>query len=293
MSKLNDLLEKSNLPNEAKTVIKMGSILNFDPIPFAVNITNTDLTKKAKNTIMPIPERMDKTQIIIHKMLKESTGINMMDSGGNNSRYWQKNQKVFDFRRQDDINYNVDGGYLYVSNNIFHFLTNCLEYEESMTDIFNDDKNKDESDYYNMSNIADILNDHYNDLNFGEFHEFKLKGDSFNSYNWESNLSQVIQGQMFTEYEDTEYEENYIILQIHNGADVRGGYTDCKVFKVDFDVWYSQDDYSLFCDCKQDICKEDSKPDQWKIIKKNRTKYADKIYYCKDCLKRVQIRTLY
>lgn len=293
MDKLNDLLEKSNLPNEAKTVIKMGSILNFDPIPFAVNITNTDLTKKAKNTIMPIPERMDKTQIIIHKMLKESTGIDMMDSGGDNSRYWQKNQKVFDFRLQDNINYNVDCGYVYASNNIFHFLTSALEYEESMTDIFNDDKNKDESDYYNMSNIADILNDHYNDLDFEEFHEFKLKGDSFNSYNWESNLSQVIQGQMFTEYEDTEYEENYIILQIHNGADVRGGYTDCKVFKVDLDVWYSQDDYSLFCDCKQDIYKEDSKPDQWKIIKKNRTKYADKIYYCKDCLKRVGISTLY
>ena len=292
MSELNDLLDKSNLPNEAKTIIKMGSILNFDPIPFAVNAVNADLTKKAKNTIMPIPERMDKTQIIIHKMLKESTGIDMMDSGGDNGRSWQKNQKVFDFRLQDDINYNVESDYVYASNNIFHFLTSALEYEESMTDIFNDDKNKDEYDYYNMSDIADILNDHYNDLDFEEFHEFKLKGDSFNSYNWESNLSQVIQGQMFTEYEDSQYEENYIILQIHNGADVRGGYTDCKVFKVDLDIWYSQDDYSLFCDC-QDMDKEDSKPDQWKIIKKNRTKYADKIYQCKDCLKRVEIRTLY
>ena len=74
MDKLNDLLEKSNLPNEAKTVIKMVSILNFDPIPFAVNAVNADLTKKAKNTIMPIPQGMDQTQIIIHKMLKESTG---------------------------------------------------------------------------------------------------------------------------------------------------------------------------------------------------------------------------
>ena len=287
MDKLNDLLEKSNLPNEAKTIIKMGSILNFDPIPFAINITNTDLTKKAKNTIMPIPERMDKTQIIIHKMLKESTGINCMDSGGDNGRSWQKNQKVFDFRRQDDINYNIENGYLYASNNIFHFLTNALEYEESMTDIFNDHK-----DDHDIEDITDILNDHYNDLDFEEFHEFKLKGKSFNSYNWESNLSQVIRGQIFTEYEDTQYEENYIILQIHNGADVRGGYTDPKIFKVDLNVWHSQDDYSLFCDC-QDIYKEDSKPDQWKIIKKNRTKYADKIYYCRDCLKRVQIRTLY
>ena len=96
VDKLNDLLEKWNLPNEAKTVIKMGSILNFDPIPFAVNAVNADLTKKAKNTIMPIPQGMDQTQVIIHKMLKESTGINCMDSGGDNGRSWQKNQKIFD-----------------------------------------------------------------------------------------------------------------------------------------------------------------------------------------------------
>jgi len=32
---------------------------------------------------------------------------------------------------------------------------------------------------------------------------------------------------------ETEYgEESYVLLQIHNGADARGGYTDAKLFKV-------------------------------------------------------------
>jgi hypothetical protein len=32
---------------------------------------------------------------------------------------------------------------------------------------------------------------------------------------------------------ETEYgEESYVLLQIHNGADARGGYTDAKLFKL-------------------------------------------------------------
>ena len=37
--------------------------------------------------------------------------------------------------------------------------------------------------------------------------------------------------------------DNYVILQIHQGADVRGGYTDAKLFLAD-------DDYSI----KEDSC---------------------------------------
>ena len=292
MNELNKLLDESNFPNEAKTVIKIGSILGFDPILSAMNIINQDLTKKAKNTDMPMHKGMSETEIIIHNMMKESTGINMMDSGGDNGRSWQINQKVFDFRYQDDIKYSVENDYLIVEKNIFHFLTNCLEYDQGLTDIFNDHKDKDESDYSNMSDIADILNDHYNDLNFDEFHEFKLKND-FNTYNYESILSQVLQGQFFTEYEDSQYEENYIILQIHNGADVRGGYTDCKVFKVDLDSWYNENSFGLNCDCldfeNEGSFSTERISEKWKIIKKSRKKYADKIYYCKDCKKRIQI----
>jgi len=52
-------------------------------------------------------------------------------------------------------------------------------------------------------------------------------GDSWNSYNGDSTLSQTLQG---TEMRETDGVETYILLQIHQGADVRGGYTDAKLF---------------------------------------------------------------
>ncbi len=300
IDKVNKILKDSDLPNEAKSVIQMGAILGANSdiiINSAINLTNSELTKKAKNQEIPTPYYNSRTELIIHQMLKENTGVNMMDSGNNDGRYWQKNQKVYDFRLQDSKTYNLNDGYISVSNNVFRFLTEALEYEDQLTNIFNENKNKEYTDYQNMYDIADILNDHYNDLNFEEFHEFKLSGDSFNTYNYESNLSQVLQGQFFTEYEDTEYEQKYVILQIHNGADIRGGYTDCKVFSVDDDAWYNENYFSLSCDCFNDSFNsgdgdsyiKDQLPKAWKIIKKNRKKYSDKIYYCKDCKKRVEI----
>ena len=57
-------------------------------------------------------------------------------------------------------------------------------------------------------------------------------GDTWNSYNYESNLSQVVQGANVTVDGDALEYPAYILLQIHQGADVRGGYTDAKLFKV-------------------------------------------------------------
>jgi hypothetical protein len=48
-----------------------------------------------------------------------------------------------------------------------------------------------------------------------------------NTYNHENNLSQIL---LFVTFN---YEGNkYALLQIHGGADVRGGYTDTRCFKL-------------------------------------------------------------
>ena len=51
-----------------------------------------------------------------------------------------------------------------------------------------------------------------------------------NSFNWDSDLSQDIQYQFL-------YIDNacYVLIQIHNGADARGGYTSAKLFKCKYD----------------------------------------------------------
>ena len=60
--------------------------------------------------------------------------------------------------------------------------------------------------------------------------------NSFNSYNYDSNLSQVIQG-TWGEFDG----EPYVLLQVHQGCDVRGGYTDAKLFKIDDDHSFSSE----------------------------------------------------
>jgi len=89
----------------------------------------------------------------------------------------------------------------------------------------NNDENKDDNWYSLMGEWCDnhkIINGAYN-----------VRG--FNSYNDECLLSQIIQGDFF-EYEDS----TYLMLQIHGGCDVRGGYTAPKIFSV------HEEPYSLF-----------------------------------------------
>ena len=51
--------------------------------------------------------------------------------------------------------------------------------------------------------------------------------DTANSYNWDNYLSQVIQ------YVTFEYQSRwFVLLQVHGGADVRGGYTRPQVFEM-------------------------------------------------------------
>jgi hypothetical protein len=96
-------------------------------------------------------------------------------------------------------------------------------------------------------NIFPFLNEHL------EYEEEQTENIGvFNSYNCDSCLSQVIQ---FV-YAGDFYEDNIIALSIHNGADVRGGYTDYKIFSGDYE--------SLLCMIS---------PEQWDHL---RDEYEDK-----------------
>ena len=51
--------------------------------------------------------------------------------------------------------------------------------------------------------------------------------NTFNTYNGDSDLSQILQGSWLTIND-----EQYFLLQIHGGCDARGGYTDAKLFQT-------------------------------------------------------------
>ncbi|MEM4067488.1 MAG: hypothetical protein QXV17_11605 [Candidatus Micrarchaeaceae archaeon] len=72
---------------------------------------------------------------------------------------------------------------------------------------------------------------------------------TFNTYEHDGSiLSQVLQGIIFSDADENDF---YIILQVHNGCDVRGGYTFPRIFKlVDVDYFFIwQGDLSAGCEC--------------------------------------------
>ena len=167
------------------------------------------------------------TKEIIYSMLIENTGTHMLDSGGANGRGWQRNQKktIEDFENEQDEVYQLDAKYkeIYRTVSVFHYLTNNLEID-NICEHFNNLQNA----FDNWDADADVYG-----VSFQAFEYLQNNFDievqrSWNTYNGESDLSQILQGANITIND-----EEYILIQIHNGADARGGYTDAKLFKLE------------------------------------------------------------
>lgn len=171
-----------------------------------------------------------KIEQLAYEMLTENTGINLLDSGEYENRHWQQNQKkkIKDFINNPIVEYikNEDGELIERNVNVFKYIT-LLELDE-VCDVFNEMENNewyDDTDFYGVSEKQ---------AKFLEKISSKIY-PVFNTYNADSDLSQVLQGNHLL-INDTEY----ILLQVHNGCDVRGGYTNAKLFKI------TEDFYSVY-----------------------------------------------
>ena len=170
----------------------------------------------------------------IAAMLTENTGKHFLDSGGAYGRAWQRNagKTVEDFRAMPsataEIYVREYGGETVAEIlpcvNVFHLLTGgALELDDLCRE-------------FNAMPVEDWKGDFYGVSMAGSewlaARGLSLKGGSFNTYNWGANHSTALQGAELTR--ESEWgDEKYLLLQIHGGADVRGGYTDAKLFKLD------------------------------------------------------------
>lgn len=175
---------------------------------------------------------------VIYDMLTESTGTHMLDSGGGSNRHWQRNQlkSIDDFKNEPHITIENDGEYKYAEISVFHHLVNSLEYLEDETDHLIEWISEDPYSYRNnpdgrcissMDTIEQYMAKNYANDDMNLVHHT-------NTYNGESSLSQVLQ---VISVGDT-YDCDVIALSIHNGADVRGGYTDYKLFEINCESFY-------------------------------------------------------
>lgn len=162
----------------------------------------------------------------IFNMLTENTGKHMLDSGGAYGRNWERNHSktLDDFENEPEavlvIDQWKDGQYSFdITVSLYHKLTRVLALDDLCKE-FNDMPVENwESNYYGVSSEG---------FEWLETVGFTAKGEAFNTYNWSANFSQVMQGQLLDLNDET-----YVLLQIHGGCDVRGGYTDAKLFKLD------------------------------------------------------------
>jgi len=165
------------------------------------------------------------TKQTVYKMLIENTGTHFLDSGGDSGRMWQRNQKKtiqdFDNEPEELYQFDFDNGYIYRTLSVFHFLTNNLQIDDLCED-FNNLQNE-SNDWDSNCNLYGVSAQAYEILD--TLPDVRILR-TWNTYNGESDLSQILQGATI-EIDG----ETYFCIQIHGGADARGGYTNAKLFK--------------------------------------------------------------
>jgi len=254
-------------------------------------ISEMNAIEREKNNPVPeIPKDYTKTEKIIASMLYENTGAHILDSGDYYGRHWERNRKIKDFRKLPKLTVDFYEGtydYIEITYNTFHYLVAHLERDKKSEYLEKKLYEFAESDEYEYTPWLPIMEDFAKEL---EKEGWEII-TTFNTYNWENLLSQVLQG-IIIEDKDR---EDYLILQIHNGCDVRGGYTDPRIFHIPdgYDSFLiDMDDAYAACECTS-IYTDDAGahwyndngdegiPEYWEIDKENNK------LICKKCGKEV------
>ena len=145
---------------------------------------------------------------VFQEMLTTPTAHHILDSGAIYGRAYQRN-RTRDFANEPQATLCQSE----VSVSVYHHLNACLE-EDQLCHQFDPE-----------------------DPRWLEDHGLFPESEAWNTYNWDNNFDQVLQGQNLT--------EDYVLLQIHGGCDVRSGYTEPRLFHIR--DWMS--DYFLLDDC--------------------------------------------
>ncbi len=171
-------------------------------------------------------QTLSKTEEVIYGMLTENTGKDMLDSGGAYGRNWQRNstKTLEDFKKQQHAW--LESKYGIVSKSLFWHLVEHLTIDEPLSAYFDKfaELHPDEPYLELMSLWLDSLGIEGED----DFYSDRWEFNTYNFENWLPN--QTLQGIFFRLNG-----EEYLILQVHGGCDVRGGYTKPRVFSLNYE----------------------------------------------------------
>lgn len=219
---------------------------NDSPVANACRTVAERLRDSGNRRAVPMPT--DDARTVIESMLVENTGTHFLDSGGAYGRNWQENQKTPPWEKPE---YQIHGDHTtdgYIIKNVFHFMRETLERDDEAMAL--------EAAYYAYAFDAERKRDAHltcmksfpewvGDGRYSDFIDYGLPVEiaeilagvgydhhtSWNTYNHEfGSLSQVLQG-VTVNWETRDAGPQYSLVQVHQGCDVRGGYTHPRVFK--------------------------------------------------------------
>ena len=196
---------------------------------------------------------MTPTEERIIQMLKENTGRHFLDSGGAYGRHWERNQHR-DFlseppckteirwknEREEDGKIIGDLDEVLIVYNIFHFLNNFLDWDETAQKI--------EKEFYEFATSDDYKKETWEDCldAFCKTRGYVGVGGAY-TYNYETILSQDI---IYNPFETNEGDE-LMIIRVHNGCDARGGFTSPAFFSlVDDNDYFLLAMNDVYASCK-------------------------------------------
>lgn len=182
------------------------------------------------------------TEQIIVGMLKENTGRGICDSGDAYGRHWQTNQSK-SFAEQPAV---VGKWYVHTHNgetsvepwfsvSLYRWMAQFLEFDaelQTRLDAFCESE-----DVWNLE-AAEAFADHLHDN--GELEDKPAVTNTCNDpEHWD--LTQVLQFTAIALGEGDSSYPTHLIVCVHGGCDVRGGYTEPKVFRLNREFYEAMD----------------------------------------------------
>jgi hypothetical protein len=214
-----------------------------------------------------VPMASTDAEEVIKAQLVEDTGRHLLDSGSAYGRNWEENQ---DNPLWDDAAYTVNESW--VTHNVYDYMTrrlgrdrSCVVLEAALYAYAYSEDRKRDAWLTCMEGFADAilaekipraglrsmgLSDEAAEellglqaqLSADSVHGSRSGGMTHNTYNGEFHtLSQVLQGTNI----GGPYSE-YVLMQVHGGCDIRGGYTAPRVYST-YDGWIPSE-FSYYCE---------------------------------------------
>lgn len=212
---------------------------------------------------------MNQTDKALLAMFRESTGSHFLDSGDAYGRHWQRNQKR-DLLGEPAATVSFKYGSILFEHRTLHWLSTRVEFDSDVNDAFDgpfrESRGDDDPSWYELREEFPQWFARWRSKRDGEtpcdclgevagceqcdargvvagdedyYAATGIYGDgepiTVNTYNEENLLDQVL---LFSYFELRTgpgrggLEGAFIVLQVHGGCDVRGGYTRPRVFRV-------------------------------------------------------------